>query len=1050
MPWDVTKTITKFIVLAILILLNFMSSLLAQHNQMGFTNYTYDNFGFRTGTVISVYKDPKGFVWFCTLGGLDRWDGTNLKHFPYDRFNTKAMPEAFHGNIIMDKLGNYWINNHSCLSMMNPKLPIDSCITRFLRSPNNPNTPILTGLTGAKFEMDDIGNIWLPWNIKQGFLKIDPIERHIDFYQIDDETKTGKLAISTVYPDVINKKMWVVSTNHGFCSIGTENNKIEHFENDLKSELMCLWNESEDILKRTAFFWSRDGFFWCLANNKQFTKFDLNSRKAFYYELNNTIYPGHPEKEQEFYLQDIRGNYWFTSADHCLLFLDAQKMRISLLTSQDKGGFPLGGKMFSYLTGDDEGNVWISMRNAGVSKFNYNIKKNYLIHPLGPNDTTKNKNYIQNITVDDFGNEYLRTNTGFFIKPIDSSYFIKVNGLPEGGFFFQVDNGEHWFACEQGFFILKTNPVGIEKYPVLPEEESLKIFGQSSCNYYECENGNPVFWISESKTGLYKYYLEKGTIEFISCDTMIYGGEFNTLPNMIRRDSKNNLWMRLVNGLGKYNIVTKKWSKWMYNPEDPTYLAIPQLRTIMVDKKDRVWFASIEGGAGYFDGERFHHASRTLPGIIPRCFDVIEGKNNTVWFSNNANVVNYDAATGHYKIYDCLGGAQRLTLKNDSTLILGNIEPLTYVAIEDLNKQNKNSKTIISELKIFEKDYSELLNYSNINLQFNQNYLTFKFGSLDFLKSKGYHFSWKLEGADQDWVNPSDNRSFASYSTLLPGNYSFKVKSSNSDGVWDKYGSILDFTIHPPWWQTWWFRTLIIFICIVIIYWIFNLRTQKLLALQRIEIEKDLALEGERSRIARDMHDDLGSGLSAIHLLSNYLKENTEQKYPEFSNEINKIIQSSGDLNQNVREIIWTINTKDDTLHSLVMFVIKYCNELNEKTKTNIEVNAPDPIPKFQITGDQRKHLFLCVKESINNALKHSKATAIEISFSLTNQNNMSIHIIDNGIGFDADISENLKQGNGLINIKQRMKEIGGNVVISSNSNGTQITLDIPLPFSLS
>ena len=120
------------------------------------------------------------------------------------------------------------------------------------------------------------------------------------------------------------------------------------------------------------------------------------------------------------------------------------------------------------------------------------------------------------------------------------------------------------------------------------------------------------------------------------------------------------------------------------------------------------------------------------------------------------------------------------------------------------------------------------------------------------------------------------------------------------------------------------------------------------------------------------------------------------------------------------------------------------------KTKTNIEVNAPDPIPKFQITGDQRKHLFLCVKESINNALKHSKATAIEISFRLTNQNYMSIHIIDNGIGFDADKSENLKQGNGLINIKQRMKEIGGNVDISSNSNGTQITLDIPLPFSLS
>ncbi|MBK9729526.1 MAG: hypothetical protein IPO86_15575 [Saprospiraceae bacterium] len=1019
-----------------------ITTLYSQHTQIGFTNYTYDNFGFRTGTVISVYKDPKGYIWFCTLGGLDRWDGTNLKHYPYDRFNTHAMPEALHGNIIMDKLGNYWINNHSCLSMMDPKLPIDSCITRFLRSPNNPNTPILTGLTGAKFEMDDKGNIWLPWNSKQGFLKINPNKRHIDFYQIDDENKTGKLAISTVYPDVINKKMWVVSTNLGFCSIETENNKIEHFENDLKSELMCLWNESEDILKRTAFFWSRDGFFWCLANNKPFTKFDLNARKAYFYELQNTMYPGHPEKEQEFYYQDLRGNYWFTSADHGLLFLDAQKMQISLLTSQDKGGFPLGGKMFSYLTGDDEGNVWISMRNAGVSKFNYSIKKNYLIFPLGPNDTTKNKKYIQNITVDDFGNEYLRTNTGFFIKPMDSSYFIKVNGLPEGGFFFQVDNGEHWFACEQGFFILKTNPVGIEKYPIIPNEESLKIFGQSSCNHYQCENGNPIFWISESKTGLYKYYIEKGTIEFISCDTLIYGGEFNTLPNMIRRDSKNNLWMRLVNGLGRYNIDKKEWSKWMYDPEDPTYLAIPQLRTIMVDKSDRVWFASIEGGAGWFDGERFHHASRTVPGIIPRCFDVIQGKNNTVWFSNNANVVNYDARTGRYKIYDCLGGAQRLTLKNDSTLILGNIEPLTYVAIEDLYLQKNKPKTIISEFRVLEKDCSALLSQDDIELPYFKNALSFAFGTLDFSRSKGYRFSWKLEGADNDWVAPSDNRSAVSYSTLIPGTYTFLVKSTSPEGIMNNDPAKFSFRILPPWWQTWWFRTLILIAAIMIVYWMFRLRTQKLLAIQRIEIEKTLALEGERSRISRDMHDDLGSGLSAIHLLSNYLKENSAIKYPEFSTEVEKILKSSAELNQRIREIIWTINSKDDSLNSMVLFIRRYCNELNEKIKTRIDVFSQDPVPEILLTGEQRKQIFLCVKEAINNALKHGKASEISVYINSEPDKNISIRIQDNGIGFNSDQSSVMGNGNGLNNIKQRMADIKGTMEVNSDNNGTQLKLN--------
>ncbi|MBK8483640.1 MAG: hypothetical protein IPL31_04645 [Saprospiraceae bacterium] len=178
---------------------------------------------------------------------------------------------------------------------------------------------------------------------------------------------------------------------------------------------------------------------------------------------------------------------------------------------------------------------------------------------------------------------------------------------------------------------------------------------------------------------------------------------------------------------------------------------------------------------------------------------------------------------------------------------------------------------------------------------------------------------------------PSDNRSAVSYSTLIPGTYTFLVKSTSPEGIMNNDPAKFSFRILPPWWQTWWFRTLILIAAIMIVYWMFRLRTQKLLAIQRIEIEKTLALEGERSRISRDMHDDLGSGLSAIHLLSNYLKENSAIKYPEFSTEVEKILKSSAELNQLIREIIWTINSKDDSLNSMVLFIRRYCNELNEK-----------------------------------------------------------------------------------------------------------------------
>ncbi len=224
-------------------------------------------------------------------------------------------------------------------------------------------------------------------------------------------------------------------------------------------------------------------------------------------------------------------------------------------------------------------------------------------------------------------------------------------------------------------------------------------------------------------------------------------------------------------------------------------------------------------------------------------------------------------------------------------------------------------------------------------------------------------------------------------------------------------------------------------------------RTNTIIALQKkqFESETQIRIEEERNRIARDMHDDLGSGLSAIHLFSSYLKENTNNKFSEFSNEIDKIIQTSGDLNQSVREIIWTINTKDDSLNSLILFIKKYCNELNEKTNTKIEVHSHGTLPEIQLSGDQRKHLFLCVKESINNALKHSKATKIKIIFGWIEQKNILIHIVDNGIGFDTNKSEDVTYGNGLYNIKQRMNEIRGDVDINSNNSGTQIELSLTL-----
>ena len=155
--------------------------------------------------------------------------------------------------------------------------------------------------------------------------------------------------------------------------------------------------------------------------------------------------------------------------------------------------------------------------------------------------------------------------------------------------------------------------------------------------------------------------------------------------------------------------------------------------------------------------------------------------------------------------------------------------------------------------------------------------------------------------------------------------------------------------------------------------------------------------------------------------------------------EIDKIRKSSEDLNESIREIIWTVNTKDDSLTALALFIRRYCHELQEKTKMNIHVHAQDPVPEIQLNGVQRKHVFLCVKEALNNALKHGKPPAINISITSDADKKISIRVVDNGRGFRKEGSILKSTGNGLRNMKERMNAIGGDVEIESGPQGTEV-----------
>jgi len=208
----------------------------------------------------------------------------------------------------------------------------------------------------------------------------------------------------------------------------------------------------------------------------------------------------------------------------------------------------------------------------------------------------------------------------------------------------------------------------------------------------------------------------------------------------------------------------------------------------------------------------------------------------------------------------------------------------------------------------------------------------------------------------------------------------------------------------------------------------------------RKKLEQQQAIISERKRISADLHDDVGSGLSRIMLLTELVRN--EAKTPEMKKEAEKIAAISKELSANISEIIWALNANNDTLESLVAYIRRYAAEFFEDAAVKLKISTPGGIAKIPLSGEKRRDIFYTVKEALHNIMKHSGASEAELSFTL-NEGELAVEIRDNGRGIPEEAAK--VHGNGLNNMRQRMEDVGGRFVLE-NHQGTKITLNVPVP----
>jgi len=316
-----------------------------------------------------------------------------------------------------------------------------------------------------------------------------------------------------------------------------------------------------------------------------------------------------------------------------------------------------------------------------------------------------------------------------------------------------------------------------------------------------------------------------------------------------------------------------------------------------------------------------------------------------------------------------------------------------------------------------------------IRLRSAENAVQFEFASLNFDVGQNIRFQYKLEGSRQDWSAPTESRT-VDYASLSSGSYRFLVRAVNSEGLSSEVPASVAFVILPPFWQRWWFVGLVAAALSLAIYGAHEYRLRQLLELERV-----------RTRIATDLHDDIGSSLTQIAILSEVARRDGREQSPSGGEPLERIAELSRGLVDSMSDIVWAINPQRDHLRDLEHRMRRFAADVLAPRDIDLELEVPVRMEDIPLRAEVRRQVFLIFKECIHNVVRHSGCRRVQVAMEYRGHR-LLLRLSDDGAGFAAAGVEN---GHGLDSMRRRAMEIGGKLeIVSQPGGGTRIELEVP------
>ncbi|RSK40092.1 sensor histidine kinase [Hymenobacter perfusus] len=563
---------------------------------------------------------------------------------------------------------------------------------------------------------------------------------------------------------------------------------------------------------------------------------------------------------------------------------------------------------------------------------------------------------------------------------------------------------------------------------------------------YEDSRGR--IWVG-TEGGLSQYTPATGRFRTFRHDPANAASLSNNFVRVMLQDRRRDvLWIGTGGGgLNCLDLRTGRFRSYQANARNPRSLSSNFVRSLLQDQAGTLWIGTEGGGLCRLDDAatgRFttYREPQGLPNDV--VYGLLQDMQGYLWLSTNRGLARFQPRTHAVITFNqrdglgqdeynagaaCQGRNGQLYFGGINGLVVfqpAGIQPNTQVppvvltGLRRLNQPLELPDTTITErrtLRLTPQDYV----------------FTLEFAALNYRQPEKNRYAYLLEGFDPDWI-PAGTRREATYSNLDPGMYTFRVRATNNDGVWNPVGAALRIIVNPPWYRSWWFRIGLSWVLFAVLFLLYRLRVRQLLALEQV-----------RHGIARDLHDDMGSTLSSISILSQVARHHQRQNRPEQAAAVlEQIGDSSRRMLDAMDDIVWAINPAHDGLDDVTARMRRLASEVLESAGIEFTFRADAALQSLRFDMRARREFFLLFKEAINNLAKYARCRHAAITLEYR-QGHLLLTVQDDGVGFDQQAPAQ-GGGNGLTNMRTRAAALHGELTIrTAPGQGTTLLLSVPM-----